>query len=83
MFELLIAVCVKTSLCQYVAPQVTYDSAESCRLQAALIAGVVAGQHPPASSITWRYRCQEAAAGATPSPWIDVVLAELPLELAH
>jgi len=78
MFELLIAVCVKTSLCQYVAPQVAYESAESCRLQAALVAGVVAGQHPPASAISWRYRCQETGAEAPASAWIDVVLAELP-----
>ena len=77
MFELLIAVCVNATLCEYMAPQIAYESEASCRHQAALIAGTVAGRHSPFSEITWRFRCKDGTDSVTEAPWIEVVLAEI------
>jgi len=76
MFELLLSVCVSATLCEYRFPQVDYDSELSCRHQAALIAGAVAGGYPSGQPVTFRYLCKEVGEQASGrGEWIEVVLA--------
>ena len=75
MFQLLLAVCVSSTVCQYQVPPLAYETAEVCRLQAALVAGLVAGQHPPSDRVTYRYRCLPIGAEAAQGDWVEVDLA--------
>lgn len=72
MFELLLSVCVSASLCEYLASPIRYATEESCRIQAALIAGTVAGDNPPSDRVIYRFRCKAAA---TAADWIEVTVA--------
>ncbi|MEQ8654281.1 MAG: hypothetical protein RIC87_17580 [Kiloniellales bacterium] len=59
MFALLIKVCVGISTCYYSSPPVTYDSLAFCQQQAAIIAGLKSGQHPPGRALKATYRCRQ------------------------
>ncbi len=78
MFQLLLAVCINSSVCQYDMPPLAYETLEVCSQQAALIAGLVSGQHPPSSGVTYRFRCQQAGQTAEQAEWIAVDLAAAP-----
>lgn len=75
MFQLVLAVCVSSSVCEYRMPVMGYETAEVCELQAALVAGMVAGRHPPSGAVTYRYRCVELGIENAQAEWIEVDLA--------
>ncbi len=58
MFELLIKVCVGTTMCYYSTPPITYETVSVCQQQAALISGLRSGQHPPGRSVNASFRCR-------------------------
>jgi len=75
--ELLLTVCV-LGFCEYIAPPVTYATEESCEIQSALMAGMVAQHYRRGAQVTYRFRCQPAGVPDEESAWVEVTLkAEL------
>lgn len=75
--ELLLTVCV-LGFCEYLAPPVVYADEESCRVQSAILAGMVAQHYRRGAEVTYRFRCQPAGVADSDAQWIEVTLkAEL------
>lgn len=75
MFELLIKVCVGTAICYYSTPPITYDTLETCQMQAGLIAGLRSGQNPPGLGMHATYRCRGLGmASSSEENWYEISL---------
>lgn len=68
MFELFLVACVNAHICEYVQVSDLYATEETCKMQAAIIAGVIQGRHDVSGNVSYRFNCnlQEAAEAAPP-----------------
>jgi hypothetical protein len=68
MFELFLVACVDTHICEYVQVSDLYATEETCKMQAAIIAGVIQGRHDVSGNVSYRFNCnlQESADAAPP-----------------
>lgn len=57
MFHLVVVVCMAGSACETLRAPVPYPSEARCAGQAALLAGIVRGQHRPGRAFRYEYTC--------------------------
>ncbi len=73
--ELLLSVCV-LGFCEQISPPVTYATEESCSIQSAILAGMVAQPFRRGAAVTYRFRCLPAGMPDDQAQWIEVSLRD-------